>query len=580
MTEGWGYGGSRRAAESGAREPMQNSRDQHHIRRRCRGDRSSRSNPAHRQRSGRATRDMHDRSRSPGVRGSGDRHLSNGRQHQGAGLRVRGRRHDGPRRDRSGRGRSSSSSCGSAQKAGGEPLKRQRIHLSQGGCGGDADAGAHRDGYGSGEGQRSPRSVSDFSASVLDEAPAETADEEECSEYTSASYETDSSQVVGTEAEGKKAKDKAAQPKKDEIVHFDWHKGMLLHSRYRVERLLGDGTFGRVLFAQDQKKDRQLAIKVIRNVEKYIRNAKREAEILKDIGNADAKKAAGCVRMYDTFWHETEGTERFFCLAFEVLGASLYDLLKQNRFRGLWVQDIQSIAQQCLEALAFLHDELNLTHTDLKLENILFQSVEPARPAGFPRELAYQQAHRSQGKSQPQYVRPASTKIKLIDFGNATYDLEHHSSIINTRQYRAPEVILALGWTERSDLWSVGCILMELYTGELLFRTHDSLEHLALMERAVEAFPPGMLVRASEARKEQFLTQGFSDSLRLHWPERASSVTSERSVRQQRPLHKLVQEEHRPLADFVASLLILEPARRPSAAAALVHPFLFERFSD
>jgi len=285
--------------------------------------------------------------------------------------------------------------------------------------------------------------------------------------------------------------------------------------------------------------------------------------------------------MKDTFWHETEGSERFFCLAFEVLGASLYDLLRQNRFRGLWMQDIQSIARQCLEALAFLHDELNLTHTDLKLENVLFVSPEPPRPAEFPREAAYQQSHRSRSSKSVQYVRPASTKIKLIDFGNATYELEHHSSVINTRQYRAPEVILSLGWDERSDLWSVGCILMELYSGELLFRTHESLEHLALMESAIDVFPSEMLRKASQARRDQFVTQSSDgEHWRLHWPERATSATSARHVRQQQPLQKLVHESHRPLADFVASLLILEPSRRPSASAALVHPFLFERFLD
>lgn len=431
-------------------------------------------------------------------------------------------------------------------------------------------------------GRAAPLSVSDCSVS---QQAAETIDddddEEEDSEYTS-SYETESSNADGADVDGGKklAKAKAAQPKKDEIVHFDWQKDMLLNSKYRVTKLLGDGTFGRVLLASDPKKDRELAVKVIRNVEKYIRNAKREAEILKDIREADSDKAAGCVRMFDTFWHRTDAGELFFCLAFEPLGASLYDLLKQNRFRGMWVQDIQSIAQQCLEALSFLHDGLSLTHTDLKLENVLLQSPEPHRPAVFPREAAYLQAHKSQqGKTPPQYMRPACTKIKLIDFGNATYELEHHSSIINTRQYRAPEVILATGWDDRSDLWSTGCILMELYTGELLFRTHESLEHLALMERVVEQFPTVMLENASEARRGQFATQETS-GLRLHWPERASSATSERLVRQQRSLQQLVHDGHRSLSDFVASLLILEPARRPSASAALMHPFLYDRFTD
>ncbi|RYG52495.1 hypothetical protein EON66_09705 [archaeon] len=62
-------------------------------------------------------------------------------------------------------------------------------------------------------------------------------------------------------------------------------------------------------------------------------------------------------------------------------------------------------------------------------------------------------------------------RLAVIDFGGATYDWEHKSSIINTRQYRSPEVILGLGWSMASDMWSIGCILMECYTGELLFQT-------------------------------------------------------------------------------------------------------------
>ena len=59
----------------------------------------------------------------------------------------------------------------------------------------------------------------------------------------------------------------------------------------------------------------------------------------------------------------------------------------------------------------------------------------------------------------------------MIDFGGATFEDQHHSSVINTRQYRAPEVILGLGWDTASDMWSVGCIVMECYVGELLFAT-------------------------------------------------------------------------------------------------------------
>ena len=54
---------------------------------------------------------------------------------------------------------------------------------------------------------------------------------------------------------------------------------------------------------------------------------------------------------------------------------------------------------------------------------------------------------------------PRKARIKLVDFGGATYDHDKHKSrIVNTRQYRGPEVILGTGWSLPSDLWSSGCM--------------------------------------------------------------------------------------------------------------------------
>lgn len=82
-----------------------------------------------------------------------------------------------------------------------------------------------------------------------------------------------------------------------------------------------------------------------------------------------------------------------------------------------------------------------------------------------------------------------STDIRLIDFGSATFDHEHHSTIVSTRHYRAPEVILELGWAQPCDVWSIGCIMFELYLGITLFQTHDNREHLAMMERILGTVP-------------------------------------------------------------------------------------------
>ena len=61
---------------------------------------------------------------------------------------------------------------------------------------------------------------------------------------------------------------------------------------------------------------------------------------------------------------------------------------------------------------------------------------------------------------------PENSDIKVIDFGSATFKDQYHSSIVSTRHYRAPEVILGLGWSFPCDIWSVGCILVELTTGD------------------------------------------------------------------------------------------------------------------
>ena len=158
------------------------------------------------------------------------------------------------------------------------------------------------------------------------------------------------------------------------------------------------------------------------------------------------------------------------CIGTEKLGRSLYEFIKKNRYVGFQLSAVRLLGYQLMKAVAFCHS-IGLIHTDLKPENILLAHSDYST-------ITYQ------GHSD--YRVPRSLEIRLIDFGGATFETDHHSRIINTRQYRAPEVLLGLGWSYPSDMWSVGCILCELLTGELLFPTHEDLEHLAMMERVLE----------------------------------------------------------------------------------------------
>ena len=106
------------------------------------------------------------------------------------------------------------------------------------------------------------------------------------------------------------------------------------------------------------------------------------------------------------------------------------------------------------------------------------------------------------------------TDVRLIDFGSATFDHEHHSTIVSTRHYRAPEVILELGWAQPCDVWSIGCILFELYLGITLFQTHDNREHLAMMQRILGEVP----ARMARKTKTKYFFRG-----KLEWEEKSSA---------------------------------------------------------
>ena len=103
-------------------------------------------------------------------------------------------------------------------------------------------------------------------------------------------------------------------------------------------------------------------------------------------------------------------------------------------------------------------------------------------------------------------MRPLDDTIKIIDFGGATYDNEKHNSIINTRQYRAPEVILGCcEWTKKSDIWSMVCILIEMYTGELFYQAREEIEHLAMIEKECGPTPEWMVKNTKSFLKNGFL---------------------------------------------------------------------------
>ncbi|KAJ6425563.1 hypothetical protein OIU84_026188 [Salix udensis] len=345
----------------------------------------------------------------------------------------------------------------------------------------------------------------------------------------------------------------------DKDGHYVFAIGDNLTPRYRILSKMGEGTFGQVLECLDNEKKEVVAIKIIRSIHKYREAAVTEIDVLQRLARHDIGSTR-CVQIRNWFDYRNH-----ICIVFEKLGPSLYDFLRKNSYRSFPIDLVRELGRQLLESVAFMHD-LHLIHTDLKPENILLVSPEYIKVPDYK--------FLSRSTKDGSYFKnlPKSSAIKLIDFGSTTFEHQDHSYVVSTRHYRAPEVILGLGWNYPCDIWSVGCILVELCSGEALFQTHENLEHLAMMERVLGPLPQHMVVRA-DRRAEKFFRRG----MRLDWPEGATSRESMKAVTKLPRLPNLIMQhvDHSAgeLIDLLQGLLRYDPAERLKAREALRHPF-------
>lgn len=162
------------------------------------------------------------------------------------------------------------------------------------------------------------------------------------------------------------------------------------------------------------------------------------------------------------------------CLVFELLSYNLYDLLRKSNFRGVSLNLTRKFAHQLLTSLMFLSSrELEIIHCDLKPENILL-------------------------------CNPKKSVIKIIDFGSSCQMGQQFYNYIQSRFYRAPEVLLNLSYDLAIDIWALGCILVEMHTGEPLFCGADEVDQ---MHKIIEVLgiPPKKMIEKSKKWNKFFL---------------------------------------------------------------------------
>lgn len=209
------------------------------------------------------------------------------------------------------------------------------------------------------------------------------------------------------------------------------------------------------------------------------------------------------------------------CLVFEMLSLNLYELLKNTQFGGVSLNLIRKFGKQVLKALAFLaRSDVDIIHCDLKPENILLR-------------------------------HPKKSGVKVIDFGSSCRSNKRMYSYIQSRFYRSPEVMLGLPYSVAIDMWSLGCILAEMHTGEPLFSGSDQFDQMQKIVKLLGMVPTPMLEKSSDSVKLQFFQKTESATGEDEWRLRQ---TKQSQTKADAPAPTEPAEPIVPSTDPIASL--------------------------
>lgn len=314
-------------------------------------------------------------------------------------------------------------------------------------------------------------------------------------------------------------------------------------------------------------------MKIIKNKKAYNTQALIELRILEFLNNeVDKQDLYHIIRLFDHFYYKEH-----LCIVFELLNENLYELLKQNYFQGISLNAIQFIIKQILEAVYQLQ-KANLIHCDLKPENVLL-------------------------KIDKEHNRDII--IKITDFGSSCFKNHTMFDYIQSRYYRAPEVLIGAGYGWEIDMWSIGCISVELFLGEPIFPGSCEYDQICKICKLLGDMP-FYLLRNAKKRKKFFIQETdkrvrlktveeyykeFPDEMEpkyeipydlksldeltykiLNKKHMTANYSNSSHLNNSTKVHTLSEQEC--FTNFIKGLLTIDPSQRWNAKQALRHPFI------
>jgi serine/threonine-protein kinase PRP4 len=330
--------------------------------------------------------------------------------------------------------------------------------------------------------------------------------------------------------------------------YYNFQVGEIIGARYEVFKAHGRGVFSSVLRARDLESNinppPEVAIKVIRANETMYKAGQVEKVILRKLAEADPEGKRHCIRLLGSFEYRSH-----LCLVFEPMDMDLRALTKRyGRGIGLSLSAVRIYTQQMLVALHHCRN-CGVLHADLKPDNLL--------------------------------VNDRRTVVKLCDFGSAMFAGDNEiTPYLVSRFYRAPEVILGLPYDHPMDMWSVGCVVYELFTGQILFPGRTNNEMLKLMMEVKGPFSKKML------KKSEFAFKHFESDQNMTFALLEEDAVTKKPVRRLIPNPQAKKDfagllagmdsdrkKVAQLADLLEKMMVLDPAKRITPKDALRHPF-------
>jgi serine/threonine protein kinase len=204
------------------------------------------------------------------------------------------------------------------------------------------------------------------------------------------------------------------------------------------------------------------------------------------------------------------------------------------------IHELKKIIVQLLAALCFLHTN-RIAHADLKPENLL--------------------------------LAKESLQCKIVDFGNAIDMSKNEQQAyykdfnVQTLYYRAPEVVFGLPFDTSIDMWSLGCIIYEIYTGDVLFKSRNCTELVQQMFGVLGNVPSELYSRGKFYKDYE--------CFKVEKPKQSKTNLHDRTFV---TLCQKMRVHDANFVQFIQGLLEYDPVKRMTPQQALLHPFIAKMF--